>query len=177
MHKSLLTLCLAAFALTVPAVNGAELSNGESPKPKQESAPIFFVDKHTITPPMAMYLDAVRKKVQQNSSREWPLDTRGNKMPGAVVVRITLRKDGYIEQIQTEAVAERNDALSESVAQMVRGAQPFPPFPPSLFEGNELIAFGTTVGDSQGSGQKGGEPHFGAAGNNQRLELRTRVPF
>ena len=186
MHKNIFAVCLAVFALAAQSVNGADLPNGGSLNlniSTQEANPVFYVARNTITPAMRMYLDAVTEKIQQNGTKDWPKDVSGKPIPGVVVVRITLRKDGFMEDIQTNSIsgrstADNNDALSESVTRLVKGAQPFPPFPPSLFGGYELIAFGTTVGFSQSAEHKTtGEPHFGAQGNNQRFELRSRIPF
>ena len=98
-------------------------------------------------------------------------------MPGEVVVRITLRKDGYIDDIQTSAIPESNDGLSDAVRRLVKSAEPFPPFSPSLFGGYELLAFGTTVGSAVDAGHPAGKPRVDAEGNNRRLEMRTRIPF
>jgi TonB family protein len=178
--RSIYRAILAVVVLPVALANGADV-----PDPgtlglriaRQDSGPVFYVDDNTITPAMGMYLDAVKEKVRQCAMRDWPKDRSGRRAPGEVVVRITLRKDGYIRDIQADSVSDGNDALGESVAQLVEGAQPFPPFPAGLLAGYEFIAFGTTIGSSQGTGHQTGKPRLDAQGNNQRLELRSRIPF
>ncbi len=145
--------------------------------PQQKTSPVFSVDVNTITPAMDAYLNAVREKIQQTGMKDWPKDVSGRRISGEVVVRMTLRKDGLIEDIQTTPLDQGDDALSESVRRLVKSAEPFLPFSPSLFEGCELISFNTTVGDARSAGRSAGKPAVGAEGNNRRLEMRTRIPF
>ena len=177
--------CLAALVLPVTPANSADVPGAGSLDlgvSKQNTGPVFYVDRNTVTPAMEMYLNAVREKIQQTGARHWPADGAGRKIPGEVVVQITLQKNGYIKELQTVAVAGQsaangNNALSDSVALLVRSAQPFPPFPPNAFAGYELIAFGTTVGSAQGAGHQTVNPRVDAHGQRERMELRTRIPF
>ena len=148
---------------------------------KQDSAPAFYVDDNTVTPAMGMYLDSVKEKIKQSGMRGWPKDRSGREMLGEVVVQITLQKNGYIKDIRAVPIPgysdDSNDALSESVILLVKGVQPFPPFSPSMFSGYELVTFDTTVSSAQGARPQTAKPRAGAQGNNQRLEMRTRIPF
>src|SRR5258707_730981 len=69
--------------------------------PQQRTTPVFSVDANTVTPAMNTYLNAVIGRIQHIGMKDWPKDISGRRMSGEVVVRITLRKDGLIEDIQT----------------------------------------------------------------------------
>ena len=178
----ILLACVAAvvwptYSADTPGAGALDLRSA-----KPDAEPVFYVDRNTVTPAMEMYLNAVRDKIRKSGARDWPEDVSGRKMPGEVVVQITLQKNGYIKELQTAEVAggaAANDdhALSASVAQQVRNAQPYLPFPPKTFAGYELIAFGVTVGATHGAGYQTGKPRVEAQGVRERMELRTRIPF
>jgi hypothetical protein len=184
-RRRFLFACLAAIVLPVTPADCADAPGAGSLDlriPKQDGDPVFHVDQNTLTPAMEIYLNAVREKIRQSGARDWPEDVSGRKMPGEVVVQITLQKNGYIKELQTSTVAggssaDDDNALSASVAQQVRRAQPFAPFAPRNFAGYELIAFGMTVGSAPGAAHQTDKPRVDAQGIRERMELRTRIPF
>src|SRR5271157_5185748 len=98
-YKTLFAFCATVVVLPVSPVNSADLPNAGTLDlgiSKQDAVPVFYVDNNAVTPAMGMYLNAVRGKIQQSGMRDWPRDRSGKKMPGEVVVQITLQKDGYI---------------------------------------------------------------------------------
>lgn len=175
---------LAATLLTALFADGADFQNTGRLNlgiAKEDAAAVFRVDDRSLTPAMEMYLNAVKEKIRQGGAREWPADGAGSAMPGEVVIQITLQMNGYIKDLRTVAMpgaaTDGRDAAGESVIAFLKGLQPFPSFSPGMFEGCELITFATTVGAARGAGRHGVKPGAGAQGNNQRLELRTRIPF
>lgn len=187
MYTPIYAIFLAAAWAAAP-VGAADVRESTVPD-LREGAPVapavFDVEQNAMTPAMEIYLSAVTSKIRQRSAQDWPVDGAGKRVPGAVVVRLQLRKDGRIGDLRVIPVSDstlsgNNAVLTEAVTRLVQGAQPFPPFSASLFAGHDLIAFGTTVAVSSGGADKlPGEIKFGAYGDNQdlRLQIRSRIPF
>lgn len=146
--------CLAMSIWTVTPLAAAD-SDAES---------VFYVDRNTLTPVMEKYLDAVREKIRQRGSRDWPEDIDGTKIPGEVVVQIVLKKNGYIKDLHVSVAGEGaagrdTGALKAAVEVRVRNAQPFAPFPPRTFNDYEFVSLGTTVTAPQLAGVETGKPN------------------
>jgi hypothetical protein len=184
MVKPIHTICFVV-SLVASLVNAADTPAGAALVPGTGTAEVFHVDQNALTPSMEIYLSAVTEKVRQRGAQDWPVDGAGRRIPGAVVVRLQLRRDGRIDALQVLPVADpalsgSNAVLMETITRVVQGAQPFPPFSVSLFAGHDLIALATTITVSPlGAHKPTGEFQFGAHGNNQDMgvRIRSRIPF
>lgn len=119
--------------------------------PRSEPKPIFIIDKSDESPATKLYIGEIEKRIQLKiATGKLALDSADKKIYGVFTVRITLQRDGRVDDVQilptSEAVVVGNfSTFSESVAHTVRSEEPFPQFPLGSFSGYELIAFETNV--------------------------------
>ena len=97
-----------------------------------------LVDASRGDPVLLSYFSAIREQIQQTANRRnW---VSGPAAGGMVYVSFVLAAGGVIRGV--EIVAERSitsGALQESALRIIKGAAPFPPFPPSMNEPQKTI--------------------------------------
>jgi len=89
-------------------------------------------------PVLLSYFSAIREQIQQTANQQSWLTSE--MMEGLVYVSFTLHASGAVERVTV--VADRSiasEALRDTALRIVKAASPFPPFPPSMTEGNKTV--------------------------------------
>ncbi len=114
--------------------------------------PVFIIDKAESSPITKLYIGEIEKKIQLSvAGRKSPTDHSEKMIYGVFTVRVTLQRDGHVDEVQTlptpdsNVVAGNYNAFSESIAHAVKSQEPFSQFPTGAFSGYELITFETTI--------------------------------
>jgi protein TonB len=79
----------------------------------------------------AAYLQAWRNKVEQIGTLNFPDEAKRNKLYGNLVLQVSLKSDGTIQQIQLRK-SSGHKVLDDAAIRIVRLAAPFAPFPKNI---------------------------------------------
>ena len=97
-----------------------------------------LVDAARGDPVLLSYFSAIREQIQRTAnSHDWVQQQRDE---GLIFVSFVLSTSGQVEAVQVAGDRSANSAVLRDVAvRIVKGAAPFPPFPPSIPEPNKTI--------------------------------------
>ena len=117
--------------------SSAEILPGEPSRVQDGSGEDRTVNLEETAPALKSYNSLVRTAV----ARHWilPPAARSNFQPGRLVAVLTISRKGQVQVIMVEE-SSGIPALDFAAMEALRGAAPYPPFPPEL-EGHETLNF------------------------------------
>jgi len=86
----------------------------------------------------ATYLEAWRRKVEQIGNINYPEEARRRHLYGNLILRVAVRADGSVEQIQVLRPSGF-PVLDEAAVHIVELAAPFAPFPPDIAAETDVL--------------------------------------
>lgn len=87
----------------------------------------------------AAYLEAWRKKVERIGNLNYPDEAKRKKLYGALLLHVSVRADGSVEQIRVVGKGSGHQVLDDAAKRIVRLAAPFAPFPPNIREEVDVL--------------------------------------
>ena len=86
----------------------------------------------------ATYLEAWRRKVEQVGNLNYPEEARRKHLYGNLILRVAVRADGSVEQIQVLR-SSGFPVLDEAATKIVELSAPFAPFPPEIKADTDVL--------------------------------------
>jgi protein TonB len=86
----------------------------------------------------ATYLEAWRRKVEQVGNLNYPEEARRKHLYGNLILRVAVRADGSVEQIQVLR-SSGFPVLDEAATKIVELSAPFAPFPPDIKADTDVL--------------------------------------
>ncbi len=84
------------------------------------------------------YLDAWRRKVERVGNLNYPDEAKRQKLYGNLVLRVSLKADGTIAEIQVRK-SSGHKLLDDAAIRIVRLAAPYAPFPSEIREETDIL--------------------------------------
>ena len=103
---------------------------------------VHFVGPSAASVPEARYLEAWRQKIEMLGTQHYPLEARG-KIYGSLQLTVYIRRDGSLERVEIDRPAT-NAVLNQAALRIVQLAAPFPPLPPEISQGTDVLAITRT---------------------------------
>lgn len=92
-----------------------------------------FVGARTKGVVEAHYVDAWRIKIERIGTLNYPMDGRGQRLSGKLLVTVEIRADGSLASVEINH-SSGNPALDEAALRIVRQSAPFPPLPSGILD-------------------------------------------
>ncbi len=86
----------------------------------------------------ANYLDAWRRKVEKIGNLNYPDEARRRKLYGNLILRVSLKPDGTIEEIEVRR-SSGHKLLDDAAIRIVRLAAPYAPFPEEIRKETDVL--------------------------------------
>ncbi len=86
----------------------------------------------------ATYLEAWRRKVEQIGNLNYPEEARRRHLYGNLILRVAVRADGGVEQVQVLR-SSGFQVLDEAAVHIVQLAGPYSPFPPDIAAETDIL--------------------------------------
>jgi len=103
---------------------------------------VHFVGPSAASVPEARYLEAWREKIELLGTRHYPLEARG-RIYGSLQLTVYIRRDGSLERVEIDRPATQ-PVLNQAALRIVQLAAPFPPLPPEVAQGMDILAITRT---------------------------------
>lgn len=105
----------------------------ENQRPKKR-----YISPATMKAADALYYSQFRNLVERAGTEHFPVDSRGNKLYGELVMEVWLDRNGQVvDAIVTKP--SRNKALDKRARAIVKGAGPFGAVPADVIAGKDLL--------------------------------------
>jgi protein TonB len=85
-----------------------------------------------------LYLEAWRERVEKFAADNYPPKVRQKSLYGTVVLTVSIRADGTLEQISAKKSSGSGE-LDDIAVRLVKEAAPFPPFSEDLGRDTDII--------------------------------------
>lgn len=103
---------------------------------------VHFVGPSASSIPEARYLEAWRQKIEMLGTQHYPLEARG-KIYGSLQLTVYIRRDGSLVRVEIDRPAA-HAVLNQAALRIVQLAAPFPPLPPEISQGTDVLAITRT---------------------------------
>lgn len=101
-----------------------------------------FVGPSAASVPEARYVEAWRNKIEALGTEHYPPEARG-RIYGSLQLTVYIRRDGSLERVEIDQPAAEA-VLNQAALRIVQLAAPFPPLPPELAQGQDILAITRT---------------------------------